>query len=54
MVWGHRVFGRVLPWVARRHHANTVKRKVVVAWQEQWWVEHREWKLAIRAECHNR
>ena len=53
-VWCHKVFGRVLPPMARQHRAATLKRKVWVAWQDQWWVERYEWKLGIRAECHNR
>jgi protein SFI1 len=52
--WSYRVFGRVLPSVARQHSAHLCKKKVLMAWQEEWWVERKEWKLGIRAECHNR
>ena len=52
--WSGRVFGRVLPSVARQRSAQHAKRKMFTAWQEVWWVEHKEWKLGIRAECHNR
>ena len=48
------MFGRVLPSVARQHFAQHCKRKVLGAWRDEWWVEHKEWKLGIRAECHNR
>ena len=54
MKWTNRVFGRVLPSVARQHSTERCKRKVLMAWQEEWWVERKEWKLGIRAECHNR
>lgn len=54
MKWSGQVFGRVLPSVARQHYARHYKRKVLSAWQEEWWVERKEWKLGIRAECHNR
>ena len=48
------MFGRVLPSVARQHYVFHCKRKLLRAWKELWWVERREWKLNIRAECHNR
>ena len=53
-IWGRRVFGRVLPSAARLHHETAVQRRVFSVWYEQWWVVRREWKLNIRADCHNR
>jgi len=29
-------------------------KKVFIAWKEEWWSARKEWKLNIRAECHNR
>ncbi len=54
MLWAHRVYGRVLPSAARAHHRVVVRRRVFLVWREVWWVARREWKLNIRAECHNR
>ena len=31
-----------------------LKKKVFIAWKEEWWAARKEWKLDIRAECHNR
>ena len=53
-IWARRVFGRVLPSAARLHHETAVQRRVFSVWYEQWWVVRREWKLNIRADCHNR
>lgn len=25
-----------------------------IIWKEEWWSARKEWKLDIRAECHNR
>ena len=54
MVWVRRSFGRVLPHVAGHHHTLSLERKVFTAWREVWWDSRREWKLVIRADCHNR
>ena len=54
VIWNKRVFGRVLFSLARQHWKVQCERRVFKAWQEQWWVECKEWKLGIRAECHNR
>ena len=53
-LWLHRVFGRVTPSVARAHHERRLTGAVFVVWYEHWWVARREWKLNIRADCHNR
>lgn len=54
MIWCRRVFGRVVPSSARNHYQVKLKKKAFTVWHEQWWVARREWKLNIRAECHNR
>ncbi len=54
MLWAHRVYGRALPSAARAHWRAVVVRRAFRAWQEAWWVARREWKLTIRAECHDR
>ena len=53
-LWCRRVYGRVLPSAARLHRERSLKRRALGVWREQWWVARREWKLNIRAECHNR
>jgi hypothetical protein len=54
VIWGRKVFGRVLPSAARRHHTHQLKRRSLGAWSQAWWSARREWKLSIRADCHNR
>ena len=54
VIWGRKVFGRVLPSAARRHHTHQLKRRSIGAWSQVWWSARREWKLNIRADCHNR
>lgn len=29
-------------------------KKAFVGWKEEWWIARKEWKLDIRADCHNR
>ena len=53
-VWGRRTFGSLLPSAARRHYCLQLKKRVFGVWNELWWKSHREWKLNIRADCHNR
>ena len=40
--------------MADQHHSLSLERKVFGAWREAWWCARWEWKLAIRADCHNR
>ena len=53
-LWCRRVYGRVPPSAARLHRERSLKKQSLAAWRELWWVARREWKLNIRAECHNR
>lgn len=53
-LWCTHVYGRVLPSDIRRHHERCLKRQAMATWRDAWWVARREWKLNIRAECHNR
>ena len=48
------MYGRVLPSTARLHCECSLKKRALAVWREQWWVARKEWKLNIRAECHNR
>ena len=54
VIWGEKVFGRVLPSAARRHCDRRLKRQSMTVWTQTWWRARREWKLNIRADCHNR
>eukprot|EP00731_Ephydatia_muelleri_P037823 Em0573g1a len=53
-IWMRRTFGRELPHVADQHHTLSLERRVFSAWREVWWCARWEWKLVIRADCHNR
>ncbi|XP_019864396.1 PREDICTED: protein SFI1 homolog isoform X2 [Amphimedon queenslandica] len=53
-IWSKKTFGRVSPLVARQHYRTRLLRKIIMGWKEVWWEGHREWKLMIRAECHDR
>lgn len=53
-VWMRKVFGRVHPAAARTCHAHHLVRRVFRVWSAEWWTARREWKLNIRAECHDR
>ena len=54
LLWCRRVWGRILPSVARQYCVSCCIKRVLTAWHTLWWVECREWKLQIRADCHNR
>eukprot|EP00079_Xenopus_tropicalis_P014286 XP_004910651.1 PREDICTED: protein SFI1 homolog isoform X3 [Xenopus tropicalis] len=53
-LWVKKTFGRVLPSTARLHYSRRLLHFCFHRWQEEWWLLCMEWKLNIRAECHNR
>ncbi|XP_074657195.1 protein SFI1 homolog [Tubulanus polymorphus] len=53
-IWTRNTFGRVLPSVAREHHNRFLLQGAFLDWYDLWWEQRVEWRLVIRAECHDR
>ncbi|XP_033126478.1 protein SFI1 homolog isoform X2 [Anneissia japonica] len=53
-IWIQNSFGRTRPSIARNHYKKVLFRKVMTEWKDLWWTGRKEWKLMIRADCHNR
>lgn len=54
LLWIHKVFGRVSPSQARYYYIRRVIKNSFMIWYDDWWTSKKEWKLIIRADCHNR
>ncbi|XP_064652866.1 protein SFI1 homolog [Lineus longissimus] len=53
-IWTRNAFGRVLPSVAKVHHEKAIVREAFAEWYDLWWTIRKEWRLLIRAQCHDR
>ncbi|XP_065176007.1 protein SFI1 homolog [Sycon ciliatum] len=52
--WLKRVFGRVSPAHARYFYRRQLLKRSIEHRKDVWWESRREWRLIVRAECHNR
>ncbi|XP_067933142.1 protein SFI1 homolog [Watersipora subatra] len=53
-IWKTNVFGRVLLSTARSHYRRRLLTRAFSALHEEWWTNKREWRLYVRATCHDR
>lgn len=53
-LWRTKTFGRVTPSAALAFRRKQVLRAAFSRWFDLYWTERKEWRLRLRAECHDR